>query len=57
MMTSRTYKGVHFFTALLQPRRAKAPVAMEAKATKVDEDDEPFDPANSEDEWDDDDDE
>ncbi len=57
MMTSRTYKGVHFFTALLQPRRAKAPVAMEAKATKADEDDEPFDPANSEDEWDDDNDE
>ena len=55
MMTSRTYKGVHFFTALLQPR--KAPVVMEAKAAKADEDDEPFDPANSEDEWDDDNDE
>ena len=57
MMTSRTYKGVHFFAALLQPRRAKAPVMMEAKPTKADEDDEPFDPANSEDEWDDDNDE
>ena len=56
MMTSRTYKGVHFFAALLQPRRAKAPV-VEAKAVKADEDDEPFDPANSEDEWDDDNDE
>ena len=33
------------------------PVVMEAKAATADEDDEPFDPANSEDEWDDDNDE
>ena len=57
MIHSGMYKGVGFFAGLLKPLRAKATAEAAVPMQQEDVEDEPFDPANSEDEWDDDDDE
>ncbi|MGN0779222.1 MAG: hypothetical protein ACI4MJ_08760 [Aristaeellaceae bacterium] len=56
MMHSRMYKGVQLFAGLLKPIRAKASEEAVPPMQPMEVDEDTFDPANSEDEWDDDDD-